>query len=114
MADHRSEANSAGKAGSAGQQVAGPGDAQAAYPPETLEGWYAVHQVFRIDRKALRELPGAERQSMGASAISALESVLAPTAAEEAPAAYGRWATVELSGPDPRGRAPRAAGGAAE
>ena len=68
-----------------------------------------MHQVFRIDRKALRSLPSAERQSMGASAIAALEGVLAPTAADEAPAAYGRWATVELSGPDPRGRAPRPA-----
>ncbi len=116
MADHRSEASAAGKAGTAEQKVVGsPGDAQIAYPPETLEGWYAVHQVFRIARKALRELPGPERQSMGASAISALESVLAPTAAEEAPAAYGRWATVELSGggPDPRGRAPREAAGVA-
>jgi hydrogen peroxide-dependent heme synthase len=113
MADHRSEASATGKAGTAEQQAAGSaGDAQIAYPPETLEGWYAVHQVFRIDRKALRELPGPERQSMGASAISALDSVLAPTAAEEAPAAYGRWATVELAGggPDPRGHAPRAAG----
>jgi peroxiredoxin len=117
MADHRSEASATGKGGTkdggATEQkvAASPGDAPIAYPPETLEGWYAVHQVFRIDRKALRELPGPEQQSMGASAISALESVLAPTAAEEAPAAYGRWATVELSGggPDPRGRAPRAA-----
>lgn len=46
---------------------------------------------------------------MGVSAIAALEGVTAPTAADEAPAAYGRWATVELSGPDPRGRAPRRA-----
>jgi hydrogen peroxide-dependent heme synthase len=100
MADDRSQAGTAGMPS---------GAADIAYPPETLEGWYAVHQVFRIDRKALRGLTGAERQSMGASAIAALEAVLAPTAAEEAPAAYGRWATVELSGPDPRGRAPRPA-----
>ena len=102
MADDRSQASTTGKAGASG-------GAEVAYPPETLEGWYAVHQVFRIDRKSLRALPGAERQSMGTSAIAALEGVLAPTAADEAPAAYGRWATVELSGPDPRGRAPRPA-----
>ncbi|GEM_PF-288999 len=109
MADDRSQASTTGKAGVAGGGTAGaaPGAAEVAHPPETLEGWYAVHQVFRIDRRALRTLTGAERQSMGAGAIAALEALLAPTAAEEAPAAYGRWATVELSGPDPRGRAPR-------
>ena len=25
-----------------------------AYPPETLEGWYALHQIFRIDRERER------------------------------------------------------------
>jgi chlorite dismutase len=111
MADDRSEASATVKTGTTERNAAGApsADAAIAYPPETLEGWYAVHQVFRIDRKSLRSLAGAERQSMGASAIAALEGVLAPTAADEAPAAYGRWATVELSGPDPRGRAPRAA-----
>ncbi len=115
MADDRSQASTTGKAGAAGGGAGGVsgGGAEVAHPPETLEGWYAVHQVFRIDRKSLRALPGAERQSMGTSAIAALEGVLAPTAADEAPAAYGRWATVELSGPDPRGRAPRSAAGEA-
>jgi chlorite dismutase len=109
MAHDRSQASTTEKAGMAegGTAGAASGGVEVAHPPETLEGWYAVHQVFRIDRKTLRSLTGAERQSMGASAIAALEGVLAPTAAEEAPAAYGRWATVELSGPDPRGRAPR-------
>jgi hydrogen peroxide-dependent heme synthase len=112
MAEHRSQASTTVKPGAAAGGTAGvPSETEIAHPPETLEGWYAVHQVFRIDRKTLRSLPGAERQSMGVSAIAALESVLAPTAADEAPAAYGRWATVELSGPDPRGRAPRAAAG---
>jgi hydrogen peroxide-dependent heme synthase len=110
MADDRSKASAAVKTGTTEKNAAGAQSAETpiAYPPETLEGWYAVHQVFRIDRGSLRSLPGAERQSMGASAIGAMEGVLAPTAADEAPAAYGRWATVELSGPDPRGRAPRA------
>ena len=26
-----------------------------AHPPETLEGWYALHQLFRVDRAMLRE-----------------------------------------------------------
>ena len=28
---------------------------QIAHPPETLEGWYALHQLFRVDRAMLRE-----------------------------------------------------------
>lgn len=30
-----------------------------AQPPETLEGWYALHQIFRIDRERAGELGGA-------------------------------------------------------
>lgn len=33
----------------------------AALPPATLEGWYALHQVFATDWAALRALPAAER-----------------------------------------------------
>ncbi len=29
--------------------------------PETLEGWYVLHQAFALDRAALRALPAAER-----------------------------------------------------
>ena len=28
-----------------------------AHPPETLEGWYSLHQVFQVDRAAVRSLP---------------------------------------------------------
>src|SRR5437762_11619755 len=27
-----------------------------ALPPETLEGWYALHQLYTVDRRALRSL----------------------------------------------------------
>ena len=30
-----------------------------ALPPETLEGWYALHQIFRIDRERAGDLAGA-------------------------------------------------------
>ncbi|HEX5437495.1 MAG TPA: hydrogen peroxide-dependent heme synthase [Gemmatimonadaceae bacterium] len=35
-----------------------------AHPPETLEGWYALHQLFSIDRAALRarDAAGADEQ----------------------------------------------------
>ena len=30
-----------------------------AQPPETLEGWYALHQIYRIDRERAGDLGGA-------------------------------------------------------
>ncbi|MDB4917004.1 MAG: Chlorite dismutase [Gemmatimonadetes bacterium] len=36
-------------------------DAPRAHPPETTEGWYAFHQVFTIDRAALRQLDAAAK-----------------------------------------------------
>ena len=42
-----------------------------AYPPETLEGWFALHQIFRINRQALDTRPDVLSR-MGASAGAAL------------------------------------------
>jgi chlorite dismutase len=46
-----------------------------AHPPETLEGWYSLHQVFQVDRAAVRALPAdvlsQERDSV-ADALSEL------------------------------------------
>jgi peroxiredoxin len=40
-----------------------------AHPPETLEGWYSLHQIFQVDRAAVRALPpdvlSHERESVG-------------------------------------------------
>lgn len=36
----------------------------AALAPETLEGWYLLHQTFAVDRAALRRLPEAEREAL--------------------------------------------------
>ena len=45
-----------------------------ALPPETLEGWYALHQVFRVDRASLRALDEAARvQVMDAAALAIAE-----------------------------------------
>ena len=49
-----------------------------AYPPETLEGWYAVHQVFRIAREAIRGMKPEARRAMAASAVQALAAVSEP------------------------------------
>lgn len=37
-----------------------------ALAPETLEGWYLLHQAFAVDRAALRRLPPAERDALAA------------------------------------------------
>ena len=46
-----------------------------AHPPETLEGWYSLHQIFHVDRAAVRALPpdvlSQERESV-AHALSEL------------------------------------------
>ena len=47
----------------------------AALPPETLEGWYSLHQVFQVDRAAVRALPPdllAQERDTVAHALSEL------------------------------------------
>ena len=40
-------------------------------PPETLEGWYALHQLYTVDRRAMRALaPDAVRDVRCATADS--------------------------------------------
>lgn len=41
-------------------------------PPETVEGWYSLHQLFTVDHAALRALPAGERAAMLAEAAAAL------------------------------------------
>ena len=43
-----------------------------AHPPETLEGWYVLHQVYRIDRSLLREAGGPALEEWLAGARRAL------------------------------------------
>jgi len=62
-----------------------------AHPPETVEGWYALHQLFRVDRARLRAAPASERDRLLASA----ELVLAETGR---PAEGGWSAVVQLVG----------------
>jgi hydrogen peroxide-dependent heme synthase len=57
---------------------AAPAERARAHPPETTEGWYALHQVFSVDRAALRALPAAERAQLGAYAEAALAAAAAP------------------------------------
>ena len=65
-------------------------EALPATPPETLEGWYALHQVFTIDRRAA-DLRIGERDRHEARSVES-------THAEGAPQASGWSACVELIG----------------
>lgn len=49
-----------------------------ALPPETIEGWYALHQLFSVDHALLRALPAAERGAMLADAATTLDALETP------------------------------------
>jgi chlorite dismutase len=53
----------------------------AAHPPETLEGWFALHQLYQVDRRALRSLDSAELQETACAASDALSEITAPNGA---------------------------------
>jgi hydrogen peroxide-dependent heme synthase len=53
-----------------------------AYPPETLEGWFALHQLFAIDRGALRGLAPQTLQDVRCSSSEALQTLMADQASE--------------------------------
>ena len=47
-------------------------------PALTLEGWYAHHQFFTIDRQALRALPEDARVAAAADAVRTLQALAEP------------------------------------
>ena len=47
-------------------------------PPETLEGWYALHQLFTVDRNALRSLDPNERRDIGCESAESLSAIARP------------------------------------
>jgi chlorite dismutase len=57
-----------------------------AQPPVTLEGWYALHQAFAIERRELRAHGDAELQAARCAAADALDAAAAP--------ADGGWSAV--------------------
>jgi peroxiredoxin len=64
--------------------------ADTAHPPETLEGWFALHQIFRVNRQALDARPDVLAR-MGESAGAALSD------AKPQSAARGKKATKDSS-----------------
>ena len=64
-----------------------------AHPPETVEGWYALHQLFRVDRALLRE-EGAD------AAAALLDGGRRVLEALRAPAGGGWTALFDVIGSD--------------
>ncbi len=56
------------------------GTSPAAYPPLTIEGWYAHHQLVTLDRERLRAMPATERAQAAAGLADALTALRAPDA----------------------------------
>jgi hydrogen peroxide-dependent heme synthase len=49
-----------------------------AYPAETVEGWYALHQMFSVDRPALRAIGSGQVEIDAHAAAATLESLAEP------------------------------------
>lgn len=49
-----------------------------AEPPETFEGWYALHQILRLNHAMLRASSGAERARTLQTAQAAFDELMAP------------------------------------
>lgn len=75
-------------------------ESKAALPPETLEGWYALHQIYRIDRERAEGLDGARSavfdQPDGGSGSRVAPG--APASAADAPVPPGWSVAASLIG----------------
>lgn len=50
----------------------------AALPPETLEGWYALHQLYTLDRAAIRSAANDRLEAVGCATAEQLPNVMHP------------------------------------
>ena len=65
-----------------------------AHPPETLEGWYLLTQIFRFDRRAWRTLPSGERGQLLKRATATLDSMTATSSADAEQMSDSGWTAV--------------------
>ena len=49
-----------------------------AQPPETLEGWFALHQLFSLDQRALRDMAPDRLHAARCSAVETLQRLRTP------------------------------------
>jgi hydrogen peroxide-dependent heme synthase len=47
-----------------------------ALPPETLEGWYALHQLYTVDRRAIRALAPDKLRDLRCTTAETLDSII--------------------------------------
>ena len=73
--------------------------AEQAHPPETAEGWYALHQVFSIERRALRGVAREDLDRMKKSAGGRLARLVGAASTGESKQP-GWSAVVSLIGSD--------------
>ena len=73
--------------------------AEQAHPPETAEGWYALHQVFAVDRRALRGVAKGDLDRIRATAAECLTRLTNPARNDES-SQSGWSAVVSLIGSD--------------
>ena len=67
-----------GESPSGARTAGAPSSAAVAYPPLTLEGWYAHHQLLTVDRERLRAMPTAERDAAAEGLAAVLDGMRAP------------------------------------
>lgn len=61
-----------------GAPIAGGTAAPVAYPPLTLDGWYAHHQLVTLDRERLRAMAPDARRAAAAGLVDALHALATP------------------------------------
>jgi chlorite dismutase len=61
-------------------------DTTPAYPAETVEGWFALHQMFAYDRPVLRAMTGDRFSGAARAAVSTIDAMAGP--------AEGGWTVV--------------------
>ena len=49
-----------------------------AQPPETLEGWFALHQLYSLDRRAVRDMPPGRLHDLRCEAGDTLRALSTP------------------------------------
>ncbi|MEP6551775.1 MAG: hypothetical protein ABJB95_11365, partial [Gemmatimonadales bacterium] len=69
-----------------------------AYPPETLEGWYALHQIFRFPRQKPDAARIARLAKSAATALDPARRATKARAKEVSPARSGWTCFVRLIG----------------
>ncbi len=78
MTPENRQSEAAGRLGRPASEAIQP-PKRAAHAPETLEGWYALHQIFTFDAAAMRNVTASELSGMREGAVGMLREIVRPT-----------------------------------